>query len=84
MTFIIWIVAMLIAVGLLVIVGHRGKTQASKTEQVAQEALPTIGGIAERQHTMRFGRPPSNVPVRAGVKDSWYPPTKKKAAATKV
>ena len=80
MTFIIWIAAAVFVVVLLVVAGKRSKPVVETTEKVAQEALPAIGAIAERQHTLRFGRPPTNTPGRAGASDSWYPKTKKRTA----
>ena len=80
MTFILWVVAMVFMLGLLLIAGKRSRPRDEATEKVAAQALPAIGKIAERQHTMRFGRPPSDVPGRAGAQDSWYPKNKKKTA----
>jgi hypothetical protein len=55
-----------------------------KTEAVAQDALPVIGEIAERAHSRKFGRPPTNLPpaVPDGERrsrTSWYPESKRVA-----
>lgn len=49
----------------------------AQSEEVASSALPAIGGIAERQHLRRYGRPVSttDTPGPPG-RTTWYPPTK--------
>jgi len=80
-SFIIWaafMVAMLIG---LAIASRRGKTRIQETEDVASKALPLIGHVAERTHSQRFGRAPTNLPVsNREAKTSWYPPTKTRSA----
>lgn len=80
-SFIAWsvfMVAMLVGLGFA---SRRGRSRAQQTEDIASQALPAIGRVAERTHSMRFGV----MPITAGGGDrqkrtSWYPPTRTKAA----
>jgi len=82
-TFILFLVAFIVAI--LVMARHVNRRQHAvegETERVAQDALPAIGEIAERAHSRRFGRPPTNLPSAAGDRShrtSWYPESKKVA-----
>ncbi len=76
-TFIVWMVLMVALVAFYLLAARRGRYLESKTEDIASQALPAIGAIAEHQHTLRFGRPPTNTPGPPG-ESVWYPPTKKK------
>lgn len=89
-TFIVFLLAFIVVLMLMARSTRRRQVGvADEMERVASEELPRIGAIAERAHSMRFGRPPTNVPVPAAAaaeKDdrpksiSWYPATKKVAA----
>lgn len=76
-SFIGWAVLMVIAIIGLAITGRRSRSSQHKMEDVAAEALPVIGKIAEKQHIKSFGRPAEDAPGEDG---SWYPEAKKKFA----
>jgi hypothetical protein len=82
-TFVLFLVAFVVAI--LLMARHMNRRQHAvegETERVAQDALPAIGKIAERAHSHRFGRPPTNLPAAAGDRSrqtSWYPESKKVA-----
>jgi hypothetical protein len=76
-SFYAWVFFFLFVVIALVWQAKRSRHVEEISEDVASQALPTIGSIAERQHTLRFGRPPTNTPGPPGT-SVWYPPTKKK------
>lgn len=81
-TFSVFLLTFIIAVLFIARSSRRHAGAQGETERVAQDALPKIGAIAERAHSVRFGRPPTNLPHtigKRGVHDSWYPPTKKAA-----
>jgi hypothetical protein len=82
-TFVVFLVMFVVTVLILArTTRHRRDVVQDETERVAQQTLPQIGEIAERAHTARFGRPPTNLPQPAGPRQahvSWYPPTKKAA-----
>lgn len=72
-SFAIWIALMVALVATYILMGRRRTRHIdNQTEDVASTALPTIGEIAERQHSIRFGRPPTH------TTSSWYPPPAKK------
>lgn len=70
-SFVVWIVVMVIMLAGLLLAARRSKRLDSETEDIASEALPEIGGIAEKKHQERFGRPPTGTPDVG--KHSWYP-----------
>lgn len=82
-TFILFLVAFVVAILLMARhVNRRQHAVEGETERVAQDTLPTIGEIAERAHSRRFGRPPTNLPSAPGDRNrraSWYPESKKVA-----
>jgi hypothetical protein len=79
-TFLVWAALMVAMVIGLALASRRGRTRAQETEDVASEALPAIGRAAERTHSVRFGRAPTDVPGQSREKNSsWYPPTKTRA-----
>lgn len=77
MSFILWIGFFLFVLVALVVHTKRSRHVELKSEDIASQALPEIGSIAERQHTLRFGRPPTNTPGPPGT-SVWYPPKEKK------
>lgn len=72
-SFIVWTVLFLSVVATFFWHAKKSRHIDAASEDIAATALPTIGGIAERQHVMRFGRPPTDTNHRTG---SWYPPTR--------
>lgn len=75
-SFYLWAALMMLVVLGLIREARKSRPITARTEEAASKALPVIGEIAVSQHTQRFGRPPSNVPKRGGVRASWYPQTK--------
>lgn len=76
-SFIGWALFMVaVLVGLLV-AGRRTNRIDDDIEDVASEALPHIGKIAEKHHLKRFGRAATNAPGSNG-QSSWYPEAPKK------
>lgn len=76
MSFILWMGLMLIVIAGLFLASRRGRRVDQQVEDIASQALPEIGEIAERQHSITFGRPPTNTPGPEG-ETTWYPPLKK-------
>lgn len=76
-SFTVWVVLMVVALIAVFVISRRDRPQEDVAESIAADALPKIGEIAERQHTMRFGRPPTNTPGPPG-ESIWYPPKKTK------
>jgi len=74
MSFAGWAIFMIASLVGLFILGRRTSPSQQKMEDVASSALPRIGGIAEKHHSQRFGRPPTNAPGRK----PWYPEVPKK------
>ena len=75
LTFLGWGILMILVVIAFVFMAKRSKAVEDKTEDIASQALPQIGEIAEKKHEEAFGRAPTNFPRRRG--SSWYPPKKK-------
>lgn len=73
LTFIAWAVFMVLVLAGFVWVALRGRGVQGKTEDVASKALPEIGAVAEKRHTQRFGRAPTNAPGSPSGSRSWYP-----------
>jgi len=80
-SFVVWSVFMAAMVVGLVMASRRGRRRTQETEDVASKALPEIGRVAERTHSMRFGVIPMEAAKTNREKRiSWYPPTKTRAA----
>lgn len=79
-SFILWLVLLGAVVAWYVWTARRSRHIVALSEDVASQALPTIGTIAEEQHMRRFGRAPTNTPGPAGS-SVWYPPPPKKRSA---
>jgi len=75
-SFIGWVVVMVVALVGLITAARRSRRVQDETEHVASKALPTIGGIAERKHQERFGH--ASACGKSDV-NSWYPPSKRRA-----
>ena len=76
-SFVGWALFMIaVLVGLLV-AGRRTNRVDEEVEDVASEALPDIGKIAEKRHLQRFGRAATDAPGANG-QGSWYPEVTKK------
>lgn len=71
--FAVWALLMAALVGAMAFIGRRSKRVDAKAEEAASEALPDIGGVAERMHVASFGRAPTTPPVSG----TWYPPPAK-------
>lgn len=74
-SFVLWVIFMFLMVGFLIYTGKRGREAQLKMEEVAKQALPAIGVIAERKHEERFGR------AATDASDSWYPAKKRASKA---
>ena len=83
-SFIGWAGFMVVVLCGLVVTARRSRGVQDETEDCASRALPEIGGIAEKRHTERFGRPATNAPGEGGVPRSWYPEAKKRVAKANV
>jgi hypothetical protein len=70
--FALWALLMAGVVVAMALISRRSKRVDAKAEETASEALPDIGGIAERMHVAHFGRAPTTPPVSG----TWYPPPK--------
>jgi len=73
LSFLAWCLMMLAIIGVMLYLGRKSRRRDSKVEDVASEALPQIGIIADSCHEKRFG----SRPCKDG-KDAWYPAAKKK------
>ena len=58
----------------MVVVGRRENRIQKEAEYTASRALPSIGKIAEKRHSQRFGRAATDAPGPV----SWYPEVSKK------
>lgn len=76
-SFLVWALLMLAAIGVLLIIARRGKSAVDEMEDVASKSLPVIGKVAEKQHMQSFGRPAAEAPASS---ESWYPESRKKLA----
>jgi hypothetical protein len=74
-SFAVYVCLMVVFVAIYFVAGRRSRHVDASTERVASVALPKIGEIADKQHTLRFGRPPTGTEDRT-KSSSWYPPTK--------
>ena len=70
-SFILWSLLLVVIFGVFVYSTIRSKSVDEITEEVAKEALPEIGRIAEKHHTRRHGSAPE--------KTQWYPEKKAQA-----
>lgn len=81
-SFLIFLLVFVVVILFLTRSARRRQHVSDETERVAAEELPKIGEIAERAHSRRFGRPPTDVPKANGARTSaasWYPESKKYA-----
>lgn len=76
-SFVGWAFFMVTVLAGLLVMGRRTNQMEEDVEDVASEALPRIGKIAEKQHLKRFGRAATDAPGPNGH-GSWYPEAHKK------
>jgi hypothetical protein len=72
-TYVLWLLAVAVVFGGLVVVGKRGQRVVRESEDAASEALPEIGRVAEKKYAKHHGPNLSIVPA-----GGWYPVAKNK------
>jgi predicted PurR-regulated permease PerM len=69
-SFFVWVGLMVLMLLFLFWEGRKKRAAIRQIEDIASKALPEIGQVAERAHSLRFGVPLNG----ARPEHSWYPP----------